>query len=115
MRANRARVEQYLSALLLGSICAHAIAFGQTSEINAYKTFSPQGSSAEVIDKINNELNSGSSAKAFQTLVHTERGRLGYLNSQGEIDSYISSFNQTLDQTRRQQQTREFLYKTGAE
>ena len=102
-------------SLLIGlSLMAPTAAVAQTT-VEKYKAFRIQNSSMEVIGKINTELSSGASKDAFGQMIKEERRRIGYLNSQDDLDKFLGAFNTALKSTKAQHRQQEFFWKAGAE
>ena len=102
-------LKRRVAVLLLVLIIAKLAVVAQQVD---YRTFQPENSSCELLDKVNNQYGN---KPEFQELIKAERVRLGYINSKEDLDSHLVSFNRAISLTREQQQTRELLNKTGGE
>lgn len=78
--------------------------------VNEYKNYNIKNSSCDVFDAINAELRKPPYAGDLQNLKPTMS-----FQTQKDVEEYFGDFNATLEKTKRQYESQEFLWKTGKE
>lgn len=86
----------------------------QQATVNNYETFDIRNSSCEIFNSVNIELGKPAYNDAFLSLKKSQQVKYP-LQTQNNVDGFISDFNLTLDNAKKRYESQEFLWKTGKE